>query len=487
MSHESSQLQWSGATPRAWQAAALPVVLNAIRQGVPGVVSAIMGAGKSVLIAEVCASGAGRVVVTVPTVALVDQLYTTISRRCPGEVGRYYTHAKEAHKRITICCLPSLPALVADTAWPGPPSLWIADECHKTEAATVLETFEALAARKQLGFTATPFRSLKTEELSLWKTLVYEYSATDAMRDGVVVPYRVRCWTGAPVEIDDACTAMIRDVLPEGPGLVNAISIDDANLYADKLTAAGIPARAVHSQQPRATTVQTLDDLREGRLSAVVHVALLTEGVDLPWLRWLCMRRKVASTVRFCQEVGRVLRASPGKTHATLLDPHDLLDSLGLTYEAVLAGQAKEPDASPLHAALREAEAATADDDEKEAVWARRVAAWRAYLRQLYHAAIATGLVESRISATAWRRLEPTEKQLASAMWSVAGLSRETTIPPAHRRMLATVAAHRSRLRRGDVSDLMSVGFALRDARRDGVDAWSKIAALVDLTEGGEA
>jgi superfamily II DNA or RNA helicase len=448
-----------------------------------------MGAGKSVLIAEVCASGRGRVVVTVPTVALVDQLAGTIGARCGGGVGRYYTHAKEAGKRVTICCLPSLDAMIADPAWPGAPALWIADECHKTEAATVLEAFKALNPARRLGFTATPFRSLSTEDLSLWTSIAYEYGAAAAMADGVVVPYRIRLWTGGEAALDDACTAMIRDAVGEGPGLANAMSIEDAEVYAGKLTAAGIAAEAVHSRLSRAEVAARIERLRTGTIKAIVHVNMLSEGVDLPWLRWLCMRRKVGSKVRFCQEVGRVLRASPGKTYALLLDPNDLLDEFGLTYEAVLAGQAAQIDnRAPLDAALDDAESddLQADMDDRKR-WAKRVALWRAYLRQLYHAASAAGLVECKITSTAWRKKEPSDNQIAAARWAVAGLASDRTVPPPHRKMLALIAGHRGKLSRGDVSDLMSVGFALRDARLGGSrNAWAEMAAALGEPEGGK-
>jgi hypothetical protein len=74
---------------------------------------------------------------------------------------------------------------------------------------------------------------------------------------------------------------------------------------------------------------------------------MLQEGVDLPWLRWLCLRRPAASRVRFAQEVGRVLRAAPGKAEAVIFDPHDLFASHALSYEAVLSGMAEESTATP--------------------------------------------------------------------------------------------------------------------------------------------
>jgi len=107
---------WSGRTPRRWQAEALPVALNAIRQKERGVVTAVMGAGKTSLTAEICASGRGRVLVTVPTQRLVTQTAATIEERIPGDVGEYWQDSKQADRRITVCCTASLPTLLNEAA-----------------------------------------------------------------------------------------------------------------------------------------------------------------------------------------------------------------------------------------------------------------------------------------------------------------------------------------------------------------------------------
>ena len=63
----------------------MPIALRHIADGRRSIISAIMGSGKSVLIAEVCKRVPGRVVVTVPTVSLVEQLSTTIAVRCGAD------------------------------------------------------------------------------------------------------------------------------------------------------------------------------------------------------------------------------------------------------------------------------------------------------------------------------------------------------------------------------------------------------------------
>ena len=169
-----------------------------------------------------------------------------------------------------------------------------------------------------------------------------ERGPADAVRDWVIVPYRIEHHDGPEMSVDDSCVGWIaRAAAQYGPGLCNAASIEDAEAFALRLRQEGIAAQAVHSACTEVWVRSRIDQLREGRLQVLVHVAMLSEGVDLPWLRWLCMRRPVGSRVRFCQEVGRVLLASEGKTHAVLYDPHDLLAVMGLSYAAVLEGGAK--------------------------------------------------------------------------------------------------------------------------------------------------
>ncbi len=479
---QTHAIAWGGREPRQWQREALPVVLREINSGHAIVVSAVMGSGKSVLIAEVCASGRGRVVVTVPTVALVEQLAATIGARC-GDVGRYYTHAKDLGNRITIVCLASLPAYVDAAAHLGPPALWIADEAHKTQAEGVLEAHALLRPVRALGFTATPFRADNTDELSLWQRVVYSYGVKEATRDGVIVPFVLEYWTGERVSVDEASRRMILDALDRGPGLVNAKDVADAEGFAVLLRAAGVRAAAVHSYLRAEEIANRIEALRTGTLQVLVHVSLLTEGVDLPWLRWLCMRRPVKSRVRFCQEVGRVLRAAPGKDRAWLLDPNDLFLSLGLTHDAVLAGDAvgrlgTEED-------IDDAREDVYDEDTPQGKqrWAKRIANWRRYLRRLYMVACALDLIPDAVAAGRWCSKPPSDKQLAAVGRTLSGLSRDTTVPMPHRRQMAQIAENATRMQRGDIANLMSLAILFGNGRRTRTDVWGRLALALDEEE----
>jgi hypothetical protein len=86
---------------------------------------------------------------------------------------------------------------------------------------------------------------------------------------------------------------------------VSAINIEDAESFAARLAKAGIPAEPIHQKLNRGERELRIRRLRSGRIRCLVHVQLLCEGIDLPWLEWLALRRPVGSPVRLVQEVGR--------------------------------------------------------------------------------------------------------------------------------------------------------------------------------------
>ena len=337
---------WEGAkyTPREWQRNALPVIIGHLKKGKKTIVSAIMGAGKSILIAELIHEAMKNlksdrvIVVTAPRQNLVGQLAATISERVGSEnVGCFYTHSKTTTTKVIVACNASclsLSSFIKERV-----SLLIGDEVHSTESETFKEAFDVLAPACAVGFTATPFRSDEKQTLSLWDEVAYRYTAADALKDGVIVPWRLIHWDGRGAgnarQINVICAYMIKNNC-KGPGLINAKDIDDAEATAHAMREEGFKAQAIHSRLNKSLQETYINRLRDGELDMLVHVNLLTEGVDLPWLQWLCLRRPVSARVRFVQEVGRVLRNYPNKKQATILDPFDLFGMHGLIYPEAL-------------------------------------------------------------------------------------------------------------------------------------------------------
>lgn len=435
---------------RAWQSEALDTLKRDWKPGTGPVIRAVMGAGKSILMAAICREMKREVLVSAPSIKLVDQLAATIAEVTGEDVAKYYTHEKRT-ARITVACYDSLGAL-ASTGYR--PTIWIADECHRTEVDDIKAAVELLAPTMRLGFTATPYLS-GDKSLSLWDTLVYSYGVQQAIRDAVVVPPKVIHYSGEAETLDAACLDMVRVAF--GPGVVSAINIADAEAFAKYSTEHGFFARAIHSRQSKDEQAELLEMLRVGDLHHLVHVNLLTEGVDLPWLRWLCLRRPGASRIRFAQEVGRVLRAHPGKTHGIVYDPHDLFGRLSLSYEACL-GEVDGPSADELAAwdidfAIQQMKAAALPAETLAGVPVPLIEPIASYIRTLRVAFQGAGVVDITIPAGAWRSEPANDKQMDMLRHLRVDWS---TVPGGHVRALQSAISAAHVLSKGDVSDLIS-------------------------------
>lgn len=323
---------------RQWQIEALDA-LEWTKANSP-LIQAVMGAGKARLIVEMCSkfgadniqAGNGNICVSAPTEALVEQLYADL-HSAGLDVGRYYGRHKDPLRQILVVCYPSIAALVE--AYPGKQWLWIVDECHLTTSDMMLEAKQLLDPYWRIGLTATPFRS-GSKKLSLWSDVVYSYGMGRALEEGVLVPWETVHPDVGNRDLDEVCLEMLAEHKPMGGGIIGAKSIEDAELFSETLRSIGWETAPIHSGLPTTEKVRRLDDLKSGALQALVHVDMLTTGVNIPWLRWLMLRRRYTSRTSFLQFFGRGLRSSPGKTSVTIFDPWMQLQAFSLEYAAQL-------------------------------------------------------------------------------------------------------------------------------------------------------
>jgi len=461
---------WEGCKypPRAWQAECYPIGVQSMRAGIRGLVVACMGAGKSVLSAEWCYGalpqrGNRAIVVVAPSQDLVVQLSNTIADRCGQEnVGRFYADEKHPFAAIIVCCSMSIAALRDELGYQRRPVCFLLlDEAHKSEADTLLTAVPTLRSAAQIALTGTPFRSLKTQTLSLVDEIIYRYDVTRALRDKVLVPIRhVRYMGLAPLSIDEECLAMIeRD--GEGPGIVSATTIEDCERYAEWLCKRGVSAEPIHSRLNGDQRRNVVERLKRERLRCLVHVSLLAEGVDFPWLRWICLRRKVGASVRFFQETFRVARCHPGKTEAVVMDPHLLFGKFGKTATLESIGKALE-DAANLEA---DREARARELEEAEVVALDALVGFADELRDSMERA---GLCGPRHEPNGTWRIADVSKKQVEMIGKIKGCTRH--MPETYRAPIKALAHHPWALTRGQASNvvdvlLASAGYAREKAK----------------------
>jgi superfamily II DNA or RNA helicase len=352
----------SGITLRRWQREAAQAACRWWQAEVPepALICAVMGAGKTHLTGSICAAWAaechGRecVVVMVPSVNLIYQTRDKLASDwlAPGRVGTWFGKEKSLGT-VIVTTYDSARALAQELHRDRRAVRFIlADEAHQTENARGHASLGAFGEGvPTLGLTATPYRSDKKAKIQKFEQQIYRYGPEDGLRDGVLVYYDTHSAERdfESDHVDDICAEMAQEARKLGPMVCNAVSVEDAEAFAKRLTSEGIPAKAISYKTQGSIHVRGTESwrlvrkLQEGALGCLVYPSLLSEGVDLPWLVSLIMRRKISSRVRFAQEVGRVLRACDGKGRAHLWDPHDLTNELSITYEAALGWIEPDP------------------------------------------------------------------------------------------------------------------------------------------------
>ena len=114
--------------------------------------------------------------------------------------------------------------------------------------------------------------------------------------------------------------------------LVFTVSVRQAQLTAEALGLAGLPAEAVHGGMKAKDREQALARFSAGELVALCSADALTEGTDLPIAKVIVIARPTRSHTLFIQQCGRGLRRHRSEEYAVILD------LVGATREHSLVG-----------------------------------------------------------------------------------------------------------------------------------------------------
>lgn len=228
----------------------------------------------------------------------------------------------------------------------------IIDEAHHSTANTWVATVEHFSKAKVVKLTGTPIR---TDGVGLAGELVYKYKLSQAMAKGYVkslrnfeyIPeqllftidkdeantytaqqlidkgLRDEDWIRRSVAFSKECS---ESVIKESIKLLErkrafsniphkiiavACSIEHAEqikqLYIDR----GYRAEVIHSNQTLEKQLETKSDIENHRLDVIVHVAMLGEGYDHPYLSVAAIFRPFRNELPYEQFIGRVLRVIP--------------------------------------------------------------------------------------------------------------------------------------------------------------------------------
>ncbi|MCC8081246.1 MAG: DEAD/DEAH box helicase, partial [Lachnospiraceae bacterium] len=318
----------------------------------------------------------------------------------------------------------------------------IVDEAHHCLSDSYKRVLEHFPDANVLGVTATPDRGDMKNLGEYFDSKAYEYSMTDAIRDGFLVPIKAQM---IPLELDIhgvgifsageigcALEPYLEQIAQEmvhycqgRKTVVFLPLIATSQKFCQMLNDVGLSAAEVNGNSD--DREQVLSDFENGRYDVLCNSMLLTEGWDCPSVDCIAILRPTKIRSLYQQMVGRGMRLSPGKDDLLLLDflwmtaRHDLCrPSALLSKDEIIAAKIdKALKENPEAFDLIEAEELAERDvlAEREAALAKQLEEMRGKKRKLvdpiqYALSIAAEDLANYVPTFAWEMAPPSEKQL---------------------------------------------------------------------------
>lgn len=229
----------------------------------------------------------------------------------------------------------------------------IIDEAHHSTANTWVETINHFDKAKVVKVTGTPIR---TDGVEMAGELVYKYKLSQAMAKGYIkslrnieyIPEKLYLtidkdeskkytveellelglrdedWISRSVAFSRECSER---VVKESIKLLDnkrrdgskvphkiiavACSIDHAEQIKQLYIENGYKAEVIHSRKTSEEQKKIKQDIENHRLDVIIHVAMLGEGYDHPYLSVAAIFRPFRNELPYEQFIGRVLRTIP--------------------------------------------------------------------------------------------------------------------------------------------------------------------------------
>lgn len=334
-------------TLRDYQQIDLEKLRDAFRQGAKSVLyQAPTGSGKTVLFATItdsAASKGSRVWIVVHRQELVDQCSRELTKLSVPH-GLVIAGKATAQESVLVC---SVQSLVRRLDRIGPVDLIVLDEAHHAVAGTWRKVLQSRPDAEILGVTATPQR-LDGRGLGRlfgghFDHLVVGPPVKELMDAGwlaqaqVFIPPQIADLAdmkirGGDFAIEDAAARMDRPTVTGdaighyericngAPALVFCTRVQHAENVAAAFRVRGWRAESIDGKLSKDLQRHRIASLGDGRLQILTSCEIVSEGVDIPVVTAAILLRPTNSMGMYLQQVGRVLRPSPGKEHAIILD-----------------------------------------------------------------------------------------------------------------------------------------------------------------------
>jgi DNA repair protein RadD len=254
-----------------------------------------------------------------PRRELVTQALERLRAEGLGEIGILAAGIEDPapNARVRVASLQTL--LRRDVA---PESgLVVCDEAHHY----VSEEWGAYVRRhgdaRVLGLTATPERGDGRPLGDLFERLVVAAQSSELIARGVLVPCDVLApKKGLGHKIARAPVEAWKEHANRRPTIVFCKNRTHALAVTREFQRERARVAFVSAMTPRAERARVLAAFKAGAIDVLVNVFLLVEGWDAPIAEVCLLARRCETIGTYTQIVGRILRPSPGKDRAMVID-----------------------------------------------------------------------------------------------------------------------------------------------------------------------
>lgn len=344
----------------------------------PFVIQAATGAGKSLIIADICHRLDAPILILQPSKEILEQNYQKLVSYNPDlDMGIY--SASKGRKEVARFTFATIGSIYKKPEEFKHFKYVLIDECHgvnpKNLDGMLTSFLKAIGCKHVCGLTATPYRidnlwtrdkwggltstaSLKMinriSRTPFFRKIAYKIETADLIEQGYLAP--IEYFTDS-VDLDDLVVnttgADFTDASMEAywnqkrlSRIAAAVRYSDEHnkrtlIFCAKISQAEkalamvlnmkINAVMVTGKTPMAEREQIIADYRAGRVKHLFNVGVFTTGFDVPELDCIVLARPTMSLALYYQMIGRGVRIDPENPLKTLqvYDLVGVVESLG--------------------------------------------------------------------------------------------------------------------------------------------------------------
>lgn len=358
---------------RDYQLEAVEVAVDHLRGfGKPFIIQAATGAGKSLIIAEICHRIDEPILILQPNKEILEQNYAKLVSYDPLiDAGVYSASVKNRReiRKFTFATIGSIRKIPDQFKHF---KFVIIDECHgvnpRKDDAMLTKFLADIDCKNVCGLTATPYRidqkwsrlpwgdlvssaSLKMvnriSRTPFFKKIAYKIETAELIERGYLVPIKYfkeeTDWreltvnsTGADFKDDEALEKFAKKRVNRIAAaieyshqhnkrtLVFCHTIAQAETVKGLADAMGIATEIVTGKTPMKDRERRVEDFKNGKVKHMLNVGVFTTGFDAPMLDCIVMAKPTMSLALWYQIIGRGVRLDPD-TPDKVLQVYDLV------------------------------------------------------------------------------------------------------------------------------------------------------------------